>query len=464
MDKHRSQLCSTTYKKTLDDAYKQLALLEFQGYAVWMHALQLLQLDTFFVVLRYNKTVTKHKDFFDSNTCQIAISNSVNVKNCTNGNYVYSGMDEDVLCEDNYYLTSKSISLYVNKVARVSSEMSPTTYTLSITFRKIEKMLSLFSDRSSAREIIGLPNVYPTYGNNTQAWSPAPDDINNPQFIVVRFKDPLFVEEINIYETYHGGAVWKIEGLNGDGKWKVLMEKSKQSLQDIEKANIYNATINIDWSTSQLKVSIDCTKSGKAVQIDAIRMTGRPVKGTCSWYDSLSCTPCGCDSTGSYSTTCSSDGQCRCKTGYKGKRCLSRDCVIGQWSAWSNCECGPGKTKERTRKITQSRYGAGKACEKTKETVDCNLVCQCGVGERGDYCEHKDCLMSNWGSWSDCPPQESKVFCNGKDKEYHLQFRYRSIIRNKQNNGAACPSNKQQKRCPKPKCKELRAYEYGRDS
>ncbi|KAK3105777.1 hypothetical protein FSP39_005423 [Pinctada imbricata] len=243
----------------------------------------------------------------------------------------------------------------------------------------------------------------------------------------------------------------------------LIAEKSECYIKKIQNFQSAVAALAIKGNSAAMLYDM-VTKDGHDMTDDVRRFQKlmfdleKKTEGTCSWYDSLSCTPCGCDSTGSYSTTCDNNGQCRCKTGYKGKRCLSRDCAIGQWSAWSDCECGPGKTKERTREITQSRYGAGKACEKTKETVDCNLVCKCWIGESGDYCQHKDCLMSEWGTWSACPKQILSPNCHGDEKRYAKQERYRSKTRERQNNGAVCPPNRQTKNCPSTKCKLQSIY------
>ena len=46
---------------------------------------------------------------------------------------------------------------------------------------------------------------------------------------------------------------------------------------------------------------------------------------------------CNCDIFGSSSTSCSSSGECNCKTGYTGQKCSS--CLLGYYKSGSNCYC-----------------------------------------------------------------------------------------------------------------------------
>ncbi|KAK3106195.1 hypothetical protein FSP39_014761 [Pinctada imbricata] len=287
MDKHRSKLCTPEYKQIMDNAFRQLETLEFEGFFVWLHALQLAHFDTSFVFQRYHETMAKHASFLDSNMCHVRIDNSVNFADCANGYYIYSGMKEDVKCASNFYRSS-----------------------------------------------------------------------------------------------------------------------------------------------------------------------------TCSWYNSFSCTPCGCSSSGSSSTSCSADGQCKCKSGFRGKRCLSRDCTIGHWGAWSDCECGPGKTKTRERPIVQRRTGSGQQCGTTSESAACNVKCQCQQGEWGETCQHKNCLVSEWGSWGSCPIQVGKYDCEGDENKYATIERRRTVTRARQNSGNPCPNLKEEKLCKKPLCVQIVAHAY----
>ncbi|KAK3106563.1 hypothetical protein FSP39_022637 [Pinctada imbricata] len=271
MDKHRNLLCSAEYKLILDKVYKQLLLLQFQGYILWIHALKLLNRDTSFVVRQYKKAINKQREFFERKTCQIKIDNSLNFNDCTNGYYIYSGMKVEVKCAENYYI-NRSSSLH-----------------------------------------------------------------------------------------------------------------------------------------------------------------------------------------------CSVDGKCTCKAGFRGQKCDTRDCVMSQWQGWSACACGPRRYKTRVRSIQQQQYGKGKACESARETAECNIPCVCGEGEWGDYCQHKDCLVTQWGEWDACPHQnDQEIYICGFLPPRKYVHRRRNVRRRKENNGNVCPHLTERRACPLPQCISSKSFKHAK--
>ena len=54
-----------------------------------------------------------------------------------------------------------------------------------------------------------------------------------------------------------------------------------------------------------------------------------------------------------------------------------------------------------------------------------------------------DCVLSTWGSWSECPIQE----CGGG-----MQRRYRSVVVHPKKGGSFCPHMSEAKMCPKLPC------------
>ncbi|XP_076809330.1 kielin/chordin-like protein [Clavelina lepadiformis] len=57
-----------------------------------------------------------------------------------------------------------------------------------------------------------------------------------------------------------------------------------------------------------------------------------------------------------------------------------------------------------------------------------------------------DCVLSTWGSWSECPIQE----CGGG-----MQRRYRSVVVHPKKGGSFCPHMSEAKMCPKLPCNEI---------
>ncbi|XP_052689658.1 uncharacterized protein LOC128167784 [Crassostrea angulata] len=102
----------------------------------------------------------------------------------------------------------------------------------------------------SASSVIGVPKVYPRYGDIQGAWASA--DKNADQFIQVKFQKKVFLREINIYETYHAGGVKKISAKDMQGNWVMPPH----------------------FPVDELRLDIDCTACGTWVEIDAVNIVG----------------------------------------------------------------------------------------------------------------------------------------------------------------------------------------------
>lgn len=123
----------------------------------------------------------------------------------------------------------------------------------------------------SANSVIGVPKVYPRYGDIQGAWASA--DKNADQFIQVKFQKKVFLREINIYETYHAGGVKNISAKDMQGNW-VMVYKTHR-LQNIEKSRIFSPSFNPPhFPVDELRLDIDCTACGTWVEIDAVNIVG----------------------------------------------------------------------------------------------------------------------------------------------------------------------------------------------
>jgi uncharacterized protein YfcZ (UPF0381/DUF406 family) len=94
--------------------------------------------------------------------------------------------------------------------------------------------------------------------------------------------------------------------------------------------------------------------------------------------------------------------------------CFPVDCVVSNWSAWSNCN---GGTQIRTRTVITQPTGGGASCPTLTETRDCPV----------------DCVVSEWSAWSTC--------------DAGTQTRTRTVITPALNGGATCPVLTESRSC-----------------
>ena len=179
--------------------------------------------------------------------------------------------------------------------------------------------------------------------------------------------------------------------------------------------------------------------------------------GSCSWYNTKACSPCNCYDAGSVNMNCDKDGKCSCKPGFKGKKCSDKDCVMSPWRWESTCQCGPGKTRKRSRYILSHPHGKGNPCGKETDIDDCNLKCQCKSYQSGDYCEHQNCVFGDWGAWKTVDPCQKPPICltdqrPSKSKKVK-QRRSRPIIIEAKGNGK-CGKSYEDIHCFQDSCRK----------
>ena len=109
MDKNKADMCSDTYKLSLDHAYSLLVTLQMQGYMSYIRAFQLLGMKSSNLLKEYEVTLRSQNKFLDDHTCNIVIPHSKNLENCQGGYYAYSGMEVNVVCQDTFFLKGNQL-------------------------------------------------------------------------------------------------------------------------------------------------------------------------------------------------------------------------------------------------------------------------------------------------------------------------------------------------------------------
>ena len=66
-----------------------------------------------------------------------------------------------------------------------------------------------------AVQVLGEPNVFPNYGDDSKAWSPRTEN-GQREYLELGYTDPIPVAGVAIFETYYPGAVDRVEVRNAD--------------------------------------------------------------------------------------------------------------------------------------------------------------------------------------------------------------------------------------------------------
>ncbi|RDD41212.1 Transient receptor potential cation channel subfamily M member 3 [Trichoplax sp. H2] len=133
----------------------------------------------------------------------------------------------------------------------------------------------LDSLRWNVRQLIGPPKVYPKYGHHEGAW--AQGRLNSRQCVVVQFAEPLYVHQVDIYETYMAGGVKAVCLWNSDkNEWVPIWDAETDTLEIIEESRLFSPPIDqlLDFATDIVLLEVNCLKASSYRDIDAIRMKG----------------------------------------------------------------------------------------------------------------------------------------------------------------------------------------------
>eukprot|EP01080_Neovahlkampfia_damariscottae_P005802 gene5802-9625_t len=136
----------------------------------------------------------------------------------------------------------------------------------------VDKVISFSSEGGSypASNLIGPPSVYPSYGNDTRAWSP--QQSNSTEFLELKFSKWTIVQEIEIYETFNPGHVVSVSIMDPNRNWDIIWSGSVS--KGISNSRIFKPAIKKrDYPTK--KVRLELKIGSNYSQIDAIQLIGK---------------------------------------------------------------------------------------------------------------------------------------------------------------------------------------------
>ena len=112
MDQYKSRICYEDYKDKLIKTYRQLMLLQLQGYMLWSKAYSASNRDGSVIANRYRRVLEDQQKYLQSEACSVAIPNSKNFHNCTDGYFIHKSMDIPVQCDNGFF------PKYVRKIVK----------------------------------------------------------------------------------------------------------------------------------------------------------------------------------------------------------------------------------------------------------------------------------------------------------------------------------------------------------
>ena len=107
MERYKSRICSLDYKKEITRTYRQLMLLQLQGYMLWSYAYSTVNRDSSAISVRYTNVLENQRRYLQEATCQVKILHSTNLQDCTGGFFIHKTLGVDAVCQNGYFVKSK---------------------------------------------------------------------------------------------------------------------------------------------------------------------------------------------------------------------------------------------------------------------------------------------------------------------------------------------------------------------
>lgn len=124
----------------------------------------------------------------------------------------------------------------------------------------------------SAQQMLGEPDVYPNYGDYGRAWAPSSRN-NGLQWAELGFAEAVYVESVDIYETFNAGATVKVELLDTTGRWHLLWDSTGGSAGGSARVfSVKNGIVTVPCQ--RVRITLDTDSVSGWNEIDAVSITG----------------------------------------------------------------------------------------------------------------------------------------------------------------------------------------------
>ncbi len=124
----------------------------------------------------------------------------------------------------------------------------------------------------SAKQLVGQPNVHPNYGDSRYAWTTASMN-DGLQWVELGFSEAVYIDYVEIYETFNPGAVVKVELVDEAGGSHLIWEGTGGLAATTARVfSIKNGIVTVPCK--RVRITLDTDAVGGWNEIDAVSITG----------------------------------------------------------------------------------------------------------------------------------------------------------------------------------------------
>ncbi|MEP7264452.1 MAG: LamG-like jellyroll fold domain-containing protein, partial [Bacteroidota bacterium] len=172
-----------------------------------------------------------------------------------------------------------SIELIAGSVAELHYADTVITFSSEYTFNT---QLRGFGVPYSATQVLGAPDVYPNYSDNSYSWSPLSQD-DQREFIELGFYNPTPINFIDIYETYAPGSVDTVYIKNPNTNQFEVVYAASAGPQPLVARIMHVAFPLTTFPVSEIRIAMNSPAVFDWNEIDAVSI-GRIVQGGYAAY------------------------------------------------------------------------------------------------------------------------------------------------------------------------------------
>jgi hypothetical protein len=128
------------------------------------------------------------------------------------------------------------------------------------------------NDEWSPKQLIGKPDVE-VYGNDPKAWA-AHTENGKPEWVRLKYPNPVYATEVRIRENYNPGAVSKVELIDTEGIPHVVWNGTDTTKKGNQVRYFIVRFKQKPYKTNEVKISLSPGTIAGWEEIDAVQLVG----------------------------------------------------------------------------------------------------------------------------------------------------------------------------------------------